>query len=260
MNGNFLGRLSLKDIVAMTEVVSPEIIAEEIVQGGLVHIRNVADGEEAYHYSSGNWGPMYVTVKGGCSNQNLFKFMARQLSLRVSDITDFDFVAGLVTGGVPPSIYLRDWVQEMQDREIPWVYIRDTRKLGGTKEHVTGLYMPNGQRSLFIPEGAVGLVVEELVNYANSTTNGAILLRSEECKCGCRRGVTILDYDNPVAHKYRAKYNVELTSVVKMTEVLDAIQRIGLYSDDLVEDARWSQRDPQEWMGFYGLEKTELKK
>lgn len=254
-------QMSLGAITSMTEILPSEVIADEIVLGHLFHIRDIAAGEDPYHYSSGNYGPIYATIKGGCSDQKLAKLMARQLALKVAaEVTDFDFVAGLVTGGVPPSIYLRDWVQEIQEREISWVYIRDTRKLGGTKEYVTGLKMPDGSRTPFIPEGSVGLVVEELVNFANSTTNGARVLRSNECKCVCNLGVTILDYDNPEAERYRGEYGVSQLSVVRMSEVLDAVERHGTYPNELVEDARWSRCNPLEWMAYYGLEKTEHEK
>jgi orotate phosphoribosyltransferase len=252
--------MDLRDIVTMTEILPAETIAAEIVLGGLLHIRDVAGGEEPFHYSSGNFGDKYVSVKGGCSDQELSKLLARQLTLRLKDIYDFDFVAGLVTGGVPPSIYLRDWIQEFQDREIPWVYIRDTRKLGGTKETVTGLYMPSGERSSFIPIGAVGLVIEELTNFANSITNGAILLRSDECQCGCRLGATILDYGNPKALEYRTEHQLELINLVSMSEVLDAAQRLGLYSERLIDEAHQQLRDPLGWMARYGLEKQEHRK
>jgi len=254
--------MTLRDIVSMTTTLSPEEIAGEIALGGLLHIRNVAGGEEPYHYSSGNWGNIYVSVKGGCSDQKLSKLLARQLALKIDCGTSFsfDFVAGLVTGGVPPSIYLRDWIQELQGREIPWVYIRDTRKLGGTKEHVTGLYMPSGQRTSFIPVGATALVIEELTNYANSITNGAILLRSDECQCRCDVGATILDYGNPAALDYRTEHQLELINLVSMGDVLDAALALGLYSEALIEDTRWQLRDPAGWMTNYGLEKQEHKK
>lgn len=45
--------MSLHDIETMTEVLDPTVIAEEIVLGGLVHICNVAGGEESYQYTSG---------------------------------------------------------------------------------------------------------------------------------------------------------------------------------------------------------------
>lgn len=256
-NERLAAAMDLRDIVTMMEILPSSVIGEEIALGGLLHIRDVAAGEEPFHYSSGNWGDKYVSVKGGCSDQKLSKLMVRQLVLRLADNTSFDFIAGLVTGGVPPSIYLRDWVQDLQGREIPWVYIRDTRKLGGTKETVTGLYMPSGERSPFIPIGAIGLVIEELTNFANSITNGAILLRSLECQCGCPLGATILDYGNPKALEYRTEHQLELVNLVSMSEVLDAAQRLGLYPDRLIEEARFQLSDPVGWMDKYELKKTE---
>ena len=244
------------DVEIMTDVVPSEVIAWAIVKGGALHIRDVAQGEDAYHYSSGNFGPGYILVKGTVGNQKLFKFLVRQMALRMADFRDFDFIAGLVTGGVPPSLILRDHLQELQGREIPWVYIRDTRKFGGTKEHVTGIqHLATGGVNPEIPEGSVGVVMEELTNYANSISNGARVLRN--CGYRCTVGFSLLDYAQPKAAEALQEAGVDLKVLITLPELLDAVAEVGAFPKRLVENFRWFQRDPEEWMKHHGYERKE---
>jgi orotate phosphoribosyltransferase len=176
--------MTRREVESTSQLASSEVIAWAIVEGGAFHIRDVASGEEAYHYSSGNFGPGYVLVKGSVGREKLFKFLVRQLALRLADYRSFEFIAGLVTGGVVPAYELREQLQDLQDREIPYVYIRDTRKEGGTREHVTGIQdLASGGTNPEIPEGSTGVVMEELTNFANSISNGARVLRTSGYRC-----------------------------------------------------------------------------
>ena len=248
--------MTRRDVETMDEIAPPSVIAWALVQGGALHIRDCANGEPAYHYSSGNFGPGYVLVKGAVGNQKLFKFLVRQMALRLADVRDFDFIAGLVTGGVPPSLLLRDHVQELQGREIAWVYIRDTRKAGGTKEHVTGIqHLATGGTNPEIPEGSRGIVMEELTNYANSLRNGAGVLRDSGYRC--TDGIALLDYAQPRAAEALRDAQLTLRTLITLPEPLDAVVEVGAFPERLVDDYRWFQRDPEAWMRHYGYERQE---
>jgi orotate phosphoribosyltransferase len=248
--------MSRKDVEGMTELAPVDVVAQAIVEGGAFHIRDVAGGEEAYHYSSGNFGPGYVLVKGTVGRQKLFKFLVRQLALRLEDYRDFDFIAGLVTGGVVPAYELREQLQGLQDREIPYVYIRDSRKAGGTREHVTGIQdLASEGTNPEILEGSTGVVMEELTNFSNSVSNGAAVLRASGYNCDV--GFTILDYDHDKGRTALKEAHLELKSLLKLADLLDAIEASGKFPKRLVDDYRDFLRDPPGWMARYGYEKKE---
>lgn len=257
--GSFLERfanMSLSDVETMTELLPPQAIAELIVYQKALHIRDVANGEPPYHYSSGNFGSGYVMIKGLVGHQKTFKLLVRQLALKVADSRNFGAIAGLVTGGVPPSLVLRDYLQELQGREIPWVYIRDTRKVGGSQEHITGIIeLATGEINSEMPLNLPFVVMEELTNYANSLTNGAGVLRA--CGYVCDQGLSILDYANPKAAEALIEHQVNLTCLITLPELLDAVEETGAFSKNLVDDYRWSRSNPEDWMAHYNLEKQE---
>ena len=244
--------MTRREVELTMEMAPPTVVTRAIVDAGLLHIRDVAGGEEPYHYSSGNFGPGYVLIKGAVGYQKLFKFLVRQLALRLRDFREFDFIAGLVTGGVPPSLVLRDHLQELQDREIPWVYIRDARKAGGTREHITGIqHLSSGGVNPEIPEGARGLVVEELTNYANSLCNGAQVLRASGYTC--EAGVSLLDIGQPESAQALGETDLHLRTLITLPTVLDALEQGQVFPLRLIQDYRSFQQSPADWMSRRGL-------
>jgi orotate phosphoribosyltransferase len=251
--------MSRREVEGMTAAMPPEVIAWAIIKGGAMHIRDIGAGEEAYHYSSGWFGPGYVLLKGAVGNQKLFKFLVRQMALRMAEYYDYDFIAGLVTGGMAPSLVLRDHIQDLQGREIPWVYIRDTRKAGGTKEHVTGIqHLATGGINPEIPLGSHGVVMEELTNFANSLCNGAGVLRNVGYTCDI--GWSLLDYTNPKAAEALAEAKLHLDTMITLPELISSAEEVGAFPQRLIDDYRWFQRDPMGWNTHYGYERQEHKK
>lgn len=248
--------MSFRDVSETHEIAPDPVIAQAIIGAKALTIRDVQGGERPFHYSSGNFGPGYVMIKGLVGRQKPFKFLVRQFALRLLPFTDFDFIAGLVTGGVIPAYELREQLQLLQNREISYVYIRDTRKAGGSEEHVTGITdLKTGEPNDEIPLGARGVVMEELTNYSNSVTNGAEVLRT--CGYGCAVGFSLLDYAHINALRARVEHQLELKCLITLTELLDAAEKLGLYSKKLIDDYRYFLSDPSGWMKHYGLEKKE---
>ena len=240
----------------MQEIIPVNEIANIVIQVDAIHIRDVANGEMPYHYSSGNFGPGYVMIKGLVGRQKVFRFLVRQLAMRLKDHHDIDCLAGLVTGGVPPSIYLRDYLQMLWGYEIPWVYIRETRKVGGAGEHITGIVdVASGKPNPEIPLDSRFGVVEELTNYANSMTNGATTLRNAGYRCN--HGYSILDYANTNAVTALNDNKVVLKCLITIPDILNELKNQQIYPDRIIEDYEWSQRDPTGWMAHYGFERKE---
>jgi orotate phosphoribosyltransferase len=242
-----LSEMSLAEIDSMMTQLAPVEIATQIVRHKALHIRDVERGEPPYVYSSGNCGPGYIMIKGLVGHQRLWRLLVRQFALKVKGYRDFDFIAGLVTGGVPPSLLLREYLQTLQQREIGYVYIRGTRKQGGTNEQVIGILdLATNEPNWEVPPGSAGVVMEELVNYGRSLCNGATLLRALAYRCN--RGFTLVEYDNPFAEKSLQGYRIRLHSLITLPTLLDAVEQAGVFERRLVESYRAFGQDPMRWM------------
>lgn len=172
---------------------------ESIFETGGVEIRDVDAGELPFLYSSGNHGPGYVDIKGRVGFQYCFGGMVELLyeTLMKHQIR-WDVTVGMMTGGALPAFRLTQLVWEYNwDKSIlvtdpVYIYQRGSRKVGGHQELDTGV-----RNNPSVKEGSVCLIVEELVNFAQTTCNGAAYERSQN------RIVTdaacILFYENPVA-------------------------------------------------------------
>lgn len=130
---------------------------------------------------------------------------------------------------------------------MPYVYIRDTRKKGGHKELITGI-----DQNDEIPPGSNGLVVEELVNFAETTCNGALALRA------ANRVVThaacILYYGNPLAAKALREADLEEIYLFTLRELLDIAKRYSTHPLHLINLYREFLADPLGWQAKRGLE------
>lgn len=215
-----------------------EIICREIIKAGTLEVRDLAAGEKPFLYSSGNWGPGYVMVKGLVSRPQLMRFLSDYLGNKVMSITkNINLVAGNVTGGMIPGWLLSRFMS------VPFVYVRDTRKKGGQQERVTGLY----------PElSGSCLVVEELVNFAQTTINSAKALRGLGFYVDY--AATILSYQNPLALSDLESANLKLISLVTLEDLLIEATVSGVFPTRAIVDYREFLADPTAWQKARGLE------
>ena len=213
-------------------------ICREIIKAGALEIRNLDTGQEPFLYSSGNWGPGYVMIKGLVSRPQLINWLCETLGGKVMSVTGGpDLVAGNVTGGVVPGWILSQYMK------VPFVYVRDSRKKGGQKERVTGLY-PGLSGSC--------LVVEELVNFAQTTVNSAGVLRALDFTV--IHAATILSYDNPEAKLDLEAAGVQLISLITLGDLLAEAKRQELFPVAAIEDYQRFLADPLAWQKARGLE------
>ncbi len=80
-------------------------------------------------------------VKGLVGQPEVLKFLTRNLDYKVIDEAEFDFIEGNATGGMIPGWQLRNDVSDILGREVPFCYLRGSRKEGGYGEHCL-LYHP----------------------------------------------------------------------------------------------------------------------
>ncbi|MBU3913877.1 MAG: hypothetical protein KKE50_07355 [Nanoarchaeota archaeon] len=101
------------------------------------------------------------------------------------------------------------------------------------------------------PAEMVGVDVEELVNFAQTTCNSAQALRDAGCKVNL--AATILYYDNPHANEMLKDNGIEIVYLFTLPQLLDEIERQGVYPTDYVQDFRDFLAHPLDWQAARGL-------
>lgn len=225
-----------------------EKFARMILDAGAVDVRDVEGGEKPFLYSSGNWGPGYVMIKGLVGRKHIIKFLSQRLAELVAQwAPDIDFVAGNVTGGLVPGWILSEFLELEFGRTVPFVYVRDTRKKGGQREQITGI-VDNPE----IPKGSKGLVVEELVNFAETTCNSAEVLRNEGYTV--THAACILSYENPEAKRKLHEHNIQLVYLLSLREVLYIADYCSIKPKTALRQYEEFLADPFRWQAKMGLE------
>jgi len=207
--------------------------------------------QQPFLYASGNWGLGYVSVKNLVGRTTLIVSLVKYLAFVVADWAgQVDFIAGNVTGGVVPGWLLAQELSGLLGRVIPFVYIRDLRKKGGQKELITGI-----ANNPEIPLGSAGVVVEELVNFAETICNGAICLR--EAGYVAKEGACILSYRNPVAEKALKENSIEMSWLLSLQDLLDSADENKTHPADLLAEYKRFLLDPLAWQAERGLTHVE---
>src|SRR3989338_4329370 len=222
-------------------------LVERMLQCGAVSIRDVDAGEEPFLYSSGNRGPGYVMMKGLVSQRKLLTDLVRNLAHKVyARFPDVEYVAGNATGGMIPGWIMAEQLSRITGRHVPYVYVRNTRKIGGHGESITG-----DKQNAFFSSKRRGLVVEELVNFAETTVNSASVQR--DAGHTVQYAATILFYDNLKSHLSLTNSGVKLISLMTLAELLTVIRDKRLLEPHLVDSYMSFLADPVGWQKFRNL-------
>lgn len=227
-----------------------------MLMAGAVSLRDVDNGEEPFLYSSGNYGPGYVMVKGLVGEQTIFKPLVAQLALRLAENeVEFDNIAGNATGGMIPAYQCREDYQRITGKkEVGYAYVRGTRKEGGHKELITGINHLEPVREDGSPPH--WLVVEELVNFGETTTNSLNLLRN--LGFVANQGATILHYDHDTVNRRLTDNGIHLTYLATLPNLLNVGVEYEYFSEDAVSSYREFLADPAGWQATRGITPKEL--
>lgn len=218
----------------------------QIIGAQALALRDVAAGESPFKYSSGNFGPGYLMVKGLVSQRELLKGLITLLAEKVEDaFPEIEYVAGNATGGMVPGYILAEVLTWRLGREVPYIYIRNTRKIGGHGEYITG----DKNNSFFVP-GRKGLVFEELVNFAVTTTNSALVQR--DAGYDVRFAATIVSYNHDRLKRLLSDTGVTLIHLLTVEDILSVAEK-GYIEKRLVDDYRSFLADPQGWQSTRGI-------
>ena len=239
-------------------------LALEVLRAGVLELRDVPLGisndgvpnwpprMQPFLYASGNWGPGYLMIKGLVGRKAIIKMLAKYLAFEIVEKwpTGVDFVAGNVTGGMIPGWLISEELEILLGRRVPFVYIRELRKTGGQKELITGT--ANNPEILF---EAQGLDTEELVNFAQTITNGALCLREAGYKAS--KGTCILYYGNPEADRQLAEAGIEMAYLLTLSRLISVALNAGTHPKKLLLEYERFRTDPLGWQADRGLTRVE---
>jgi len=227
-----------------------ETVMLKILQSGGLSIRDVDNGEEAFLYSSKNHGPGYVDIKGRIGFDKVFEPMIALLADKLmTDNVQFDLIVGMMTGGCLPGYRVKQILSQRLKKGIIYIYQRGARKIGGHQELDTG-----DRNNHNIPNPCRALIVEELVNFAETTTNGVLYERAKKGRI-VEDAATILFYQNPVAIERLKKYKINLHWIIGLRDDLlpFAIQE-NFFTKKAVQGYYEFLDNPQEWNIKRGFE------
>jgi orotate phosphoribosyltransferase len=218
--------------------MNKESLMLDVLAAGAVEIRDVDNGAPPFKYSSGHFGPGYVMIKGLVAQGDLLRKLVAELAIEVLALgLGIDFVAGNVSGGVIPGWLLAECLN------VPFVYVRETRKAGGQKEHITG--------ERYIPQGSVGLVVEELVNFASTTVNSAEVLRLAGFET--RYAACILFYGHKESIQALEEHDMHMVHLFTLPELLAVAEKHRCFSHAAIDSYREFLADTSRWEQVRGL-------
>lgn len=219
---------------------SLEEVAKRIIDSGAVEIKDVDGGEEPFVYTTGNRGPGYLMIKGLVGQPAVLKFLTKELAYKVVDEAEFDFIEGNATGGMIPGWQLRNDVSDILGREIPFCYLRGSRKEGGHGELITG-----DRNNPLIRQGMRALVVEELVNYAGTTGNAAEEFRAAGYPVS--HATCIFSYDHGESNARLKEKGITLVPLITLPQLLDTSEANGLIPQGSIQSYRDFLSDPLGW-------------
>lgn len=222
----------------------------QVLRVGSMEIRDIDAGEKPFLYASGNWGPGYISIKNLVGHSRLIKKLTLLLAVRIATVCPhINMVAGNVTGGMIPGWLLSEYLGILLSKHISFCYVRETRKKGGQKERVTGI-----GNSMIVPAGNI-LVVEELVNFAETTCNSAKVL--QQISSFVTHAACILTYDNPEATTRLGQAGIQLVSLFSLQGLLTVAEEHSTHSFKLIDDFRKYLKDPLGWQKDRNLKPVE---
>ncbi len=158
-----------------------------------------------FKLSSGLESPFYVDLRGVLGDTDLFRWVVERYREAAAKL-DFDVVVGVATGGIPYASVLG----YLMGRPIG--YVRPETKGHGTERQVEGADVA-GKRVL---------VVDDVLTTGRSVAGAIHAVRSAG---GVAVGVLVfLDREQCGAVKVKAETGVEVYSVYKIRDVLEAVK------------------------------------
>lgn len=204
----------------------------------LLDINAVAlNASDPFTYSSGMRSPIY------CDNRLLISYPEKRKVIAQAFVDmineagiDYDVIAGTATAGIPHAAWISDVLS------APMIYIRGKAKGHGKKNQIEGR----------LDEGALALIVEDLVSTGGSSVEAAFAAR--EAGAAVLDCVAIFTYEMEAAKAKFAEAGIHLYTLTTFSVLVDvALNRGDITEEEKEKILEWN-RDPQEWAAKMGIE------
>ena len=210
-----------------------------VLESGVVDIRNVVAGEAPVPYTSRHFGPVYIGIKeliGWPLLDDLITFLADKVRKELP--CPVRFLVGTATGAIVPSYEIAKKLRRFWNRKgVPSGYVRDQAK---NNEWLVGV-----RNNPLIQEGDSCLLIEELINFGETTVRSVRVLREAGYKI--THVACFLWYENPCAIKALKREGLEVLYLFTLPQLLDRAEKSGLYARELLDQCREFLRDPIGW-------------
>jgi orotate phosphoribosyltransferase len=225
-----------------------EEIVKKIIDSGALEIRNLAAGDKPFLYSSGLWGPGYLMIKSLVGQPRVLNELTAQLTLGL-ELNEIDFVIGNVTGGAIPGWQIRNNLEKLTGKEIPYVYAEGTRVL--QDGHLIQGNIVGDKNNSLIHKGDRALVVEELVNTAGTTAGSVIHARNQRYKAD--QATTLFSYHNPIALERFELHHIQFSHLIDLPTLLDVVEKKEMFPQEVIMDYREFLKDSMAYQKKWGL-------
>lgn len=209
-----------------------EKIILEILQAKFVKIRDIDNGEEPFLYSSGNYGPGYVSLRDSIGRKKMIKSLAELLVKKVKrSASNIDLIAGNATAGIAPGWLVSEYM------DLPFIYVRDKKKEYGRKDQIVGVYS-----NIEIGRGDNALIVDELVNYGSNIIKSAKVLR--DAGFIVTHAACFMNYARPEVARNLKKENIKLIYLFTLPQLLRVAEDNKFYSLKVINVFRKYLKNP----------------
>jgi orotate phosphoribosyltransferase len=110
------------------------------------------------------------------------------------------------------------------------------------------------EESALIKPGASGIVTEELVNFAHSTSQSIVVLR--DLGFNVENAATLLFYGNPKAVETLKSHKIHMTSLFTLHDLLFIAEEHETHPREAIQKYREFLKDPIKWNRDRGYEQV----
>lgn len=194
----------------------------EILRAKLIEIRDVDNGKEPFRYSSGNCGPIYVSLRDVVGRKKIIESLSYLIAEKIrKNIFSADLIAGNATAGIVPGWLVSGYL------DLPFVYIRSEKKDYGQKEQIVGM---RGNPNVNCGDNA--LIVDELVNSGFNIMKSARVLR--DAGFVVTHAACFMSYASSEVVRNLKKENIKLIHLFTLSQLLEVAKNRNIYSPEVI--------------------------
>jgi orotate phosphoribosyltransferase len=194
----------------------------------LFEIKSIKFGE--FTLKSGLKSPIYIDLRILASYPKALKLIARELG-EIMNLLKFDLIAGIPYAAMPIATAVS------LEFNYSMIYPRKEVKEHGTKQSIEGVYK----------EGQTVLVIDDLITTGGSKIEAIQPLTQAGLKV--KDVCVLIDREQGGKQELKEK-NLNLHSVLTLTEILQELQEEKLIDSKIFENVKEYLKNPKEWKGM----------